>query len=149
MTPTALHTLEILASVGPRRITELARAAGITQPSMTALINTLDRSGMVTRRKDPSDTRARLVAITAAGAEIVKVRQQHLVSMYAELLDQLSTDEIEALAEALPAINRLSELTNKQHRGVSVDRRTIIPSIPVARLSHLCGKGDLSVNLLC
>src|ERR1700721_2790830 len=57
MSLTSLSTLATLELTGPRRITDLAASEGVTQPSMTALVTALERSGMVERRTDASDRR--------------------------------------------------------------------------------------------
>src|SRR5690349_7258348 len=49
---TAASTLATLERSGPRRITDLAVIEGITQPSITALISTLERWGLVGRQAD-------------------------------------------------------------------------------------------------
>src|ERR1700733_13335691 len=68
MSLTALSTLSTLDRSGPRRITDLAAVEGVTQPSMTFLVRTLERSEFVERRTDPADKRVVLVAITASGS---------------------------------------------------------------------------------
>jgi DNA-binding MarR family transcriptional regulator len=60
----ALNTLH---RDGPARvITTLAAAAGIGQPSMTELVQRLERQALVTRINDPQDGRAALVTIINA-----------------------------------------------------------------------------------
>src|ERR1700735_70176 len=71
MSLTSLSTLATLELAGPRRITDLAVSEGVTQPSMTALVSTLERSGLAERRSDPSDRRVALVALTAAGTNYI------------------------------------------------------------------------------
>ena len=50
MSLTSLGTLATLDRAGPQRITDLARAEGVAQPSMTVLVGTLERDGLVVRR---------------------------------------------------------------------------------------------------
>ena len=57
-----------MLSDGPTRLTTLAAKEGVGQPSMTQLIQRLERQDLVTRLADPEDGRAALVAITDAGA---------------------------------------------------------------------------------
>lgn len=49
------------------RVGELAEAAGMTQQSMGELVGQLERAGLVYRRVDPLDGRARQVVCTEAG----------------------------------------------------------------------------------
>jgi DNA-binding MarR family transcriptional regulator len=50
-----------------RRLTELARGAAMTPQAMGELIDDLERLGLVERRPDPADRRAKLIVLTADG----------------------------------------------------------------------------------
>jgi len=43
----------------------------VRPPSVTAIVDRLERSGLVARRPDPTDQRAKQVALTTAGRELV------------------------------------------------------------------------------
>lgn len=49
----------------------LAEQAGVARATMTGLIDTLERDGMVTRKPDPSDRRMLSVALTPRGLEFL------------------------------------------------------------------------------
>src|SRR3954468_19345343 len=72
---TAAATLARLQREGPARLTELAAAEGITQPSMTALVARLSAQGLVRRAADPSDGRAVILSLTGAGEELLAQRR--------------------------------------------------------------------------
>ncbi|MEU7791335.1 MarR family transcriptional regulator [Amycolatopsis sp. NPDC049159] len=117
---TSAATLATLAKTGPRRITELAAAEGVTQPAMTVLVRVMEESGLVERKGDPSDKRVTLVSLTEAGTSYVRTRHQAGVDAYARLIDELTADEVEALTAALPALLHLAELEN--HARAEPDR---------------------------
>ncbi|MEU8341239.1 DNA-binding transcriptional regulator, MarR family [Actinomadura meyerae] len=110
MSLTSAATLATLARTGPRRITDLAAAEGVTQPAMTALVRVMEESGLIERKGDPSDRRVTLVCLTEAGASYVRTRRRAGVDAYARLIDELTADEVGALAAALPALRHLAEL---------------------------------------
>src|ERR1700728_2351647 len=87
MSLTSLSTLATLELTGPRRLTDLAACEGVMQPSMTALVSALERSGLVERRRDPSDRRGAPVAPTSAGTEFIRGRRQAGVEGFAALTD--------------------------------------------------------------
>ncbi|MFD0634523.1 MarR family winged helix-turn-helix transcriptional regulator [Catenulispora yoronensis] len=117
MSITSSATLATLDRTGPRRITDLAATEGVTQPAMTVLVRVMEESGLVERRGDPSDKRVTLVWLTEAGAAYVKARREAGVQGFAGLIEQLTADEIEALAAALPALRRLAELEDQDREG--------------------------------
>ncbi len=114
MSLTSLSTLATLELTGPRRITDLAASEGVTQPSMTALVSTLERSGLVARRRAPSDGRVTLVALTSDGTEYIHSRQRAGVDVFAQLVDVLPADESEALRAAITAMTHIQRLDEER-----------------------------------
>ena len=117
---TSLSTLATLEMTGPRRVTDLAASEGVMQPSMTALVSTLERSGLVERRSDPSDRRVALVALTSDGTEYIRARRQAGVEVFAQLIDALPTDESEALSAAVAAITHIQRLDEERRNHSEV-----------------------------
>jgi DNA-binding MarR family transcriptional regulator len=68
-TGAALHFVLRLVGEEECRATELAARLGIGAPILSRHITELEDQGLVTRKKDPADGRAQLVAITPHGAE--------------------------------------------------------------------------------
>jgi DNA-binding MarR family transcriptional regulator len=114
MSLTSLSTLATLDRTGPRRVTDLAFIEGVAQPSMTALVSVLERSGLVERRGDPADKRVALVALTPAGAELLRSRRRAGAEALVQLIDKLPARDAAALAAAIPALRHLRELDNEE-----------------------------------
>jgi DNA-binding MarR family transcriptional regulator len=108
---TAALALGRLNEEGPIRLTTLAAAEGIAQPSMTQLIQRLQRQGLATRINDPEDGRAALVNITNAGRALLDARRRERRDRLAALLMAVSPEDEAALTlaahVALPIIGRL------------------------------------------
>ncbi|MEV6282151.1 MarR family transcriptional regulator [Kribbella sp. NPDC051770] len=117
MSLTSAATLATLDRTGPRRITDLAAVEGVTQPAMTTLVRVMEESGLVERRGNASDRRITLVCLTEAGAAYVRARRQAGVDAFERLIGRLSTDEIDALRAALPALDHLAELESQDREG--------------------------------
>jgi DNA-binding MarR family transcriptional regulator len=111
---TSLSTLSTLNRAGTRRITELAAIEGVTQPSMTTLIASLERQGLVERSGDPRDKRVSLVSLTEAGREYMVQRRKAGIEAFSTLVSQLPPEEAATLAAAIPALERLQALDNEQ-----------------------------------
>lgn len=96
---------------GPIRLTALAVKEGVSQPSMTQLVQRLERQGLLVRLADPEDGRASLIAITGAGQRLLDERQRTRRNRLAKLLETLSEDEQAALRQsaraAAPVLNQL------------------------------------------
>ncbi len=110
---TTASTLARLETEGPRRLTSLAHDEGVAQPSMTQLVQRLERQGLVERKKDPEDRRVVWVAITDDGRRLLLDRRHARADELAELLATLSPQDEAALTsavlKALPVIRQLTE----------------------------------------
>jgi DNA-binding MarR family transcriptional regulator len=111
---TSLATLSTLDRTGTKRITELAAIEGVTQPSMTTLIASLEKQGLVARSGDPKDKRVSLVSLTEAGREYMLRRRRAGTEALAALVSQLPPDEAAALSAAVPALTRLRDLDHAE-----------------------------------
>lgn len=105
---TAAATLATLQRTGPARLTELALAEGVSQPSMTALIARLSGQGLVARAADPTDGRAVVLTLTDAGADLLARRRAQRATRLAGPLAHLDDDDVARIATALPALARLA-----------------------------------------
>lgn len=59
--------LTFLLADGPQQPSVLAATLGVEAPTVTKMLQRMERNGLVERSADPSDGRVRLVALTAAG----------------------------------------------------------------------------------
>ncbi|MBF6299869.1 winged helix DNA-binding protein [Nocardia amamiensis] len=83
------------------RITTLAEAAGMTQQSMGELVTHLERCGLVTRRADPADRRARVVLVTEQGRAALEVAAERIRDLERRLARTLGERRLGELRTAL------------------------------------------------
>jgi DNA-binding MarR family transcriptional regulator len=105
-----VSVLRIVRDEGPRRISELAEAEHVAQPTITKLVVRLEREGVVTRVADPDDGRAVLVGLTPAGREQLTEMSAAAARGLTRRLANLDPDERAALDAALPALSKLVDL---------------------------------------
>lgn len=106
----ALSVVHTLSRRGPMRLTALTATEQLTQPAITSLVQRLEEDGLVERRPDPTDGRAVLVSLTAAGADVVRSRHANRVDRLAALIAGLDADEQATVAAAMPALARIIQL---------------------------------------
>ena len=102
-----LSTLKMLLDDGVR-VGEIARNLGVRVPSATEQIIKLERAGLARREPDPADSRAVRVILTAEGRAAVESANQRRNAVMAELLGELTEQDREALAAALPVIDKIN-----------------------------------------
>jgi DNA-binding MarR family transcriptional regulator len=109
---TEASTLATLERTGPRRVTDLAAAEGVTQPSMTAVVTQLQHLGLADRRSDPADGRVVLVALTTAGRRHLTASRRAGASVFTALIEKLPEQDAATLSAAVPALRRLLQLAD-------------------------------------
>jgi DNA-binding MarR family transcriptional regulator len=124
----ATMALETLNREGPARVTTLAAAVGIGQPSMTELVQRLSRKGLLARVEDPGDGRAALARITNAGRAVLDDQRRGRRDRVAELLAALPAEDEATLTlamhVALPIIRRL--IDDAQRSPTRADGDTLL-----------------------
>ena len=91
------------------RLTELARAAGITPQSMGALVDDLERLGYVERIGDPQDRRAALIRPTDRGRAEVRAARKVIASLERQWARAVGEERYAALVETLDQLNQLND----------------------------------------
>ncbi|RLK59438.1 MarR family winged helix-turn-helix transcriptional regulator [Actinokineospora cianjurensis] len=79
----------------------LAHRLGLDKTVMTYLIDDLERAGLVERRPDPADRRARLLSATAAGRDSLTATAAALRRAEDEVLAPLAAPERDLLRDLL------------------------------------------------
>lgn len=76
---------------------ELAAASGLDESSLVRLIDILSQRGLVERRIDTDDRRARRLHLTEEGRKTASAIRSQLVALEKELLTDFTDDDIAAL----------------------------------------------------
>jgi DNA-binding MarR family transcriptional regulator len=90
----------------------LAKAIGYDKTRLIALLDELERDGLLTRRPDPADRRARLVQLTPSGERLLKAARADIREMEAVLLDNLAPADRATLLTVLPRLVRGPEVAH-------------------------------------
>ncbi len=88
----------------PRTPAELAELAGVRRATMTGLIDTLERDGLVKREPDPVDRRMMSVHLTARGEEVLRQVLPGHFQWMASLMAPLDEAERKTLVRLLSKI---------------------------------------------
>lgn len=97
----------------PHTPAELADAAGVTRATMTGLIDTLERDGLVRREPDPNDRRMMWVQLTPKGEEFIQSLLPGHFRLMASLMQGLSHAERKTLVGLLHKI--LEQVARLRH----------------------------------
>ncbi len=107
-----LSALSVLVAGGPRRIGELADAEQVEPPTMTRLVDGMERDGYVSRAPDPEDRRAVVVRATASGSRALSRGRTQRVEALAAELRTLTPDQLSTLAAAIDVLEQVVSRTH-------------------------------------
>lgn len=69
---------------------QLARNSFVTAQSMADMVTTLERRGLIVRRRDPDNRRALLISLTCAGHELLAAQDAAMAALEERMLADLS-----------------------------------------------------------
>jgi len=90
---------------GVRQVT-LAAHVGIEGTSLVRLLDQLCDAGLVVRRDDPEDRRAKTLWLTQAGEQLAERIERAITRLRSRILDEVSDADIEATLRVLDTIER-------------------------------------------
>ena len=96
--PSQLSALSVLVFGGPRSLGELAEAEQVRPPTMSRIVEGLERAGLARRRTAEDKRRIRLEA-TAKGTKILHEGRKRRVESLAQALESLTDLEIKRLSD--------------------------------------------------
>jgi MarR family transcriptional regulator for hemolysin len=95
------HYVLVTAHAGEHTQTDLARTVGLDKTTLMVTLDELERTGLAERRPLPSDRRARLVAVTPAGEQVLEQADSALERSRVGVLSLLPDDERSVFLSAL------------------------------------------------
>ncbi len=96
---------------------ELALLVGVDGSSLVRILDILCREGLIERRKDEKDGRAKLIYLTAEGEARVQEIHRQLFQGEAELLTALSDEDLTVMLSHFEALERrIAELDETRRR---------------------------------
>ncbi len=118
---TALPLL-MLRERGELRQNALAEALGIECPSLVRLLDALAAEGLVERREDPADRRAKVLHLTPLGQRRAQAAEDALAVMRARLLADVSEEDLARTLHVLRTVEgRLDREAETRRPGAEGD----------------------------
>jgi len=114
VTPTQRSLLFSIRRLQPVTAGELASAEEITPPSITRLLDRLEREALITREPHATDGRVTLIKLTSAGELECRRQLRERDAWLSERLQVLEPRELEQLLQTVPLLERLCEPLARQ-----------------------------------
>jgi DNA-binding MarR family transcriptional regulator len=137
MTDTDMQVIDILESIGEATAGQLANLMGLTTGTFTAILNRLEKAGLVQRERDPNDGRRVIVKLAKGtdGGQKMGLLFASLGKAWEELADNYDNEHKAFLLEFLQRSNALAMEEIVRLREVSSGNDGIL-SAPLAGLER-------------
>lgn len=104
---TDMECLRLLFQKGVATPSELSRFTGLTSGATTAMLDRLEKAGLIERRPNPNDRRGSLIAPAPASAEKAASWFESARKAQEELISSFSESELEIIADAFERFAKL------------------------------------------
>jgi DNA-binding MarR family transcriptional regulator len=108
LTAPRLSALSVLVFRGPTTLSGLAAAEQVRPPTMTRLVQGLERDGLVRRLADPADRRVSRIQATPRGKALLRAGRARRVRRLAAALARLPAAERTILERAADLLERVA-----------------------------------------
>jgi len=119
---TALPLVTLLRDGDGIRQGELAERVGVENTALVRILDGLERGGLIARDADPSDGRAKLVSLTAAGRAAAQEAEILLSGTRGRLMEGADPADLAAMDRVLEVI--LGNLAKQRQRAPSAGTTT-------------------------
>ncbi|OHD74462.1 MAG: hypothetical protein A2177_12755 [Spirochaetes bacterium RBG_13_68_11] len=100
-------------SRGTCGVSDIGDDLGVTHPAASQMLQRLVQNGLVERREDPNDRRAKQIVLTERGHRVVRGSMEARQRWFATLADVLSPHERDLATEALRTLVARSGASSK------------------------------------
>ena len=108
LTPSRVSALATVAAGEPLAVGELAKRMGVSTPTVSHIVDALDKQGLIARLPDPHDRRICRLTTSEAGEELLEELSRRTTGILEDRIHRLPPAQQSALEAALPALEALA-----------------------------------------
>jgi DNA-binding MarR family transcriptional regulator len=113
------HATEILGIHGEMTMKELAERLSVTQGTVTATIDKLERGGYARRKKINEDRRAYIIELTPDGERAFKKHHDNHLRLTKEMMSLLGEEDTDALIRIFRKLNEQKLTDNPTEKAIT------------------------------
>ncbi|RJP51290.1 MAG: MarR family transcriptional regulator [Anaerolineaceae bacterium] len=114
---TDMECMRLLFLKGTATPTELARHTGLTSGATTAMLDRLEKAGLIERRPNPNDRRGSLIAPETSSAEKMASWFESARRAQDELISSYSEEELEIISDVFERFTKLWDQEREKLRS--------------------------------
>lgn len=105
--PTVTAALSTVSKHGPLTLGDLAASERVAPPTITKVVDKMEKAGLVERQSHPVDRRVSLVGVTPRGVARLEELRNRRNAWLSIRLDELDQDELALLSAATGVLERI------------------------------------------
>ena len=109
-----IKALMVIKKFGKKTSTDLSLYMDMPKGSLTTIIDSLEKKGLITRRRDENDRRKQIIDLTEAGDYFTDYKHNKCYEEFQKLFEILCDDDIEKLETGFSLI--VSQLTKLKEK---------------------------------
>ncbi|HVT22186.1 MAG TPA: MarR family transcriptional regulator [Mycobacteriales bacterium] len=107
LTPSQWSALAMVDTHGPLRIGDLAEREGVSAPTATRVVASLEELGFLSRTTDPADRRTSYIALTDVGRDKIESMRRSQSTELVQRLSAMPAQDVRRLVDLLPVLESL------------------------------------------
>ncbi|HEX3705117.1 MAG TPA: MarR family transcriptional regulator [Mycobacteriales bacterium] len=107
LSPSQWSALATAEAHGPLRIGDLAEREGVTAPTATRVVASLEELGLLSRASDPSDRRTSYIALTQEARDKLESTRRIQSTELVQRLSAMPAADVQRLVDLLPILESL------------------------------------------
>lgn len=107
LSPSQWSALAMVDTHGRLRIGDLADREGVSAPTATRVVASLEELGLLSRASDPADRRTSYIALTDEGRDKLESTRRSQSTALVQRLSAMPAQEVRRLVELLPVLESL------------------------------------------
>jgi DNA-binding MarR family transcriptional regulator len=108
------HLMSYVRLYGPSTVGELVRVFGYRKPTMSSMINKLEKRGYLRRLLNAEDKRSLLVELTPKGRELSDACRAQVQGLDAAILEQVTEADLQGFQRVLTAVTDITGIDVKR-----------------------------------
>ena len=103
----------IIAHYGEMKISDLSEKMGLSNSTVSGIVDRLEKQGIVERVRSKDDRRVVRVNVTTEHKACIKSKFEAIEYKFAEVMNEATDEEVNKIFEGLEILKRLVEKNNK------------------------------------
>lgn len=106
ITLSQMHTLEVIGLYGNSKMKLLADKLGVTTGTLTVMVATLEKKGLIVKQPNPDDSRSIIISLTEEGEKYYREHHKYHHDLVKNVSSVLSEEQIKQANEIIEKINQ-------------------------------------------